>query len=147
MGIALGGSGLPMLKHLADEIEAVAARDGDRGEAVPKVMNADIVVEPGRRPHVARMRKLAGRIRSLTRDFGGGETAGFVVAPKRLPSRSSHPISHRIPRYAVGCAGMIGRRIGHEISDFTNGAIQKRTGRDGWQRITKPLHCHCANPA
>ena len=47
MGIALGGSGLTMAKYLADEVEAVAAGYGDRGEAVPKVMNADIV-EPGR---------------------------------------------------------------------------------------------------
>ena len=36
-----------MPEHLADEIEAVAARHGDRGEAVPKVMNADII-EPSR---------------------------------------------------------------------------------------------------
>jgi hypothetical protein len=49
MGVALGGSGLTMPEHLADEIEAVAARHGDRGEAVPKVMNADIP-EPGRPP-------------------------------------------------------------------------------------------------
>jgi hypothetical protein len=46
MGVALGGSGLTMAEHLANEIEAVAAGYGDRGEAVPKVMNADIV-EPG----------------------------------------------------------------------------------------------------
>ena len=38
-----------MPEHHADEVEAGAARHGDRGEAVPKVMNADIV-EPGRRP-------------------------------------------------------------------------------------------------
>jgi hypothetical protein len=38
-----------MPEHLANEITAVAARYGDRGEAVPKVMNADIV-EPGRSP-------------------------------------------------------------------------------------------------
>jgi hypothetical protein len=49
MGIALGGSGLTVPEHLANEIKAVAARDGDRGEAVPKVMNADIV-ESGRPP-------------------------------------------------------------------------------------------------
>jgi len=38
---------MTMPKYLADEVEAVAAGYGDRGEAVPKVMNADIV-EPGR---------------------------------------------------------------------------------------------------
>ena len=47
-----------MPEHLANDIEAVAAGYGDRGEAVPKVMNAEIF-EPGRRPDVARMRKLA----------------------------------------------------------------------------------------
>ena len=47
VSVALGGSGLTMPKYLADEVEAVAAGYGDRGEAVPKVMNADIV-EPGR---------------------------------------------------------------------------------------------------
>jgi hypothetical protein len=36
-----------MPEHLANEIEAVAAGHGDRGEAVPKVMNAEIV-EPAR---------------------------------------------------------------------------------------------------
>jgi len=40
-----------MPEHLANKIEAVAARHGDRGEAVPKVMNADIV-EPVHRPDV-----------------------------------------------------------------------------------------------
>ena len=40
MGVPLGGWGLTMSEHLADEVEAVAARYGDRGEAVPKVMNA-----------------------------------------------------------------------------------------------------------
>ena len=39
-----------MPKYLADEVEAAAAGYGDRGEAVPKVMNAGIV-EPGRRPN------------------------------------------------------------------------------------------------
>ena len=34
---------------------------------------------------------------------------------------------------------MNGRHNGHEMSDFPNGAIQKRTGRDERQRITKPL--------
>ena len=43
------GSGLTMPKHLTNEIEAVAAGHGDRGEAVPKVMNADIR-EPDRPP-------------------------------------------------------------------------------------------------
>jgi hypothetical protein len=49
MGIALGSLGLTMPEHLADEVEAVVARYGDRGEAVPKVMNSDIG-KPGRRP-------------------------------------------------------------------------------------------------
>jgi len=48
MGVALGGSGLRLPEHLADEIETISARLGDRGEAVPKVMNADIL-EPGSR--------------------------------------------------------------------------------------------------
>ena len=38
---------MTMPEHLANEIEAVAAGHGDRGEAVPKVMNAEIF-EPGR---------------------------------------------------------------------------------------------------
>jgi hypothetical protein len=76
--------------------------------------------------------------RSKPLDLGG---------PERLPSRRSHRISHRIPRYAVGRSGMNGRHNGHETSDFPYGATQKRTGRDERQRITKPLHCHCANPA
>jgi len=33
-GVAVGGSGLAMPEHLADEIEAVAAQYGDRREAV-----------------------------------------------------------------------------------------------------------------
>jgi hypothetical protein len=49
MGVALGGSGLTMAEHLADEVKAVTAGNGDRGETVPKVMNADIV-EPGLPP-------------------------------------------------------------------------------------------------
>jgi hypothetical protein len=49
MGVAFGGSGLTMPEHLANEIEAVTTGHGDRGDAVPKVMNADIV-EPGRPP-------------------------------------------------------------------------------------------------
>ena len=43
MGVPLGGWGLTMPEHLAEEVAAVAAGYGDRGEAVPKVMNADIV--------------------------------------------------------------------------------------------------------
>ena len=54
MGVTLGGSGLTMPGYLADEVEAVAARDGDRGEAVPKVMNADIVESS----HVAKRRRI-----------------------------------------------------------------------------------------
>jgi hypothetical protein len=42
MGVALGGSGLTMPEHLADEGEAVAARYGDRGKAVRKVVKSDI---------------------------------------------------------------------------------------------------------
>jgi hypothetical protein len=34
---------------------------------------------------------------------------------------------------------MNGRHNGHEMSDFPNGATQKRTGRDERQRITKPV--------
>jgi hypothetical protein len=68
--------------------------------------------------------------RSKSLDLGG---------PEHLPSRRSHRISHRIPRYAVGHSGMNGRHNGHEMSDFTNGATQKRTGRDERQRITKPV--------
>ena len=40
MGVALGGSELAMPKYLADEVEAVAARYGDRGKAVPKVLKS-----------------------------------------------------------------------------------------------------------
>jgi hypothetical protein len=36
MSVPLGGAGLAVPDYLADEIEAVAARHGDRGEAVPK---------------------------------------------------------------------------------------------------------------
>jgi hypothetical protein len=36
MGVALGGSGLTPPEHLADEVEAVAARYGDRGEEMPR---------------------------------------------------------------------------------------------------------------
>jgi hypothetical protein len=56
MGVALGGSGLTMPEHLANEVEAVAARHGDRGEAVPKVMNADIIESS----HVAKRRSVSG---------------------------------------------------------------------------------------
>jgi hypothetical protein len=45
-----------MPKHLTNEIEAVAAGHGDRGEAVPKVMNADIVESS----HVAKRRSVSG---------------------------------------------------------------------------------------
>ena len=81
MGVALGGSGLTMPEYVADEVKAVAARYSDRGEAVPKVMDADIV-EPSSRPDVAIMQKFAGRIiRSSARGFGAVETARFLVAP------------------------------------------------------------------
>ena len=56
MGVALGGWGLTMPEHLADKIEAVAARHGDRGEAVLQVMNADIVESS----HVAKRRSVSG---------------------------------------------------------------------------------------
>ena len=45
-----------MPEHLADEVEAVAARYGDRGEAVPKVMNTEIVESS----HVAKRRFVSG---------------------------------------------------------------------------------------
>ena len=45
-----------MAKYLADEVEAVAAGYGDRGEAVPKVMNTEIVESS----HVAKRRFVSG---------------------------------------------------------------------------------------
>jgi hypothetical protein len=48
MAVALGAPELRLPEHLVGEIETISARLGDRGEAVPKVMNAEIV-EPGSR--------------------------------------------------------------------------------------------------
>jgi hypothetical protein len=59
----------------------------------------------------------------------------------------SHRISHPNSGYGVGLAGMKHREDGHEVPDFPNYTDRHGTCRDRWQRITKPLHCHCANPA
>ncbi len=57
------------------------------------------------------------------------------------------PNSHPTPDYAVGLDGMNGPLDGREVVDFPNGKEWKITAWDGRQRITKPLHDHCANPA
>jgi len=62
-------------------------------------------------------------------------------------ANSSHPISHPTSDYSVGSDGTISRGCGHEVPDFRDRTEQLATSRDGRQRITKPLHCHCANPA
>jgi hypothetical protein len=60
---------------------------------------------------------------------------------------ASHPNSHPTSDYAVGLGGMNACRDGEEVVDFPDRKERRATGRDGRQRITKPLHCHCANPA
>jgi hypothetical protein len=42
---------------------------------------------------------------------------------------------------------MNGGLDGKEVVDFSDRKEWEITAWDGWQRITKPLHCHCANPA
>jgi hypothetical protein len=115
-------------------------RHVDRGEAVPKVVRA-YIGEPGSRADVAKIAESSPTDPIMKRGFVAVEPADLWWPPKRRPYRRSHRISHRISRYAVGCTGMVGRHTGHEMSDFSNGAIQKPTGRDGRQRITKPLRC------
>ena len=87
-----------MPEHLADEIEAVAARHGDRGEAVPKVMNADII-EPSRPTDVLpgllnademSVAALGGQnvwVARLSRQFGTRETLAAWRGPGGVPRR------------------------------------------------------------
>jgi len=42
---------------------------------------------------------------------------------------------------------MNSRLDGKEVVDFPNRKEWETTAWDGRQRITKPLHYHCANPA
>ncbi len=87
MGIALGGSGLTMPEHLANDIEAVAAGYGDRGEAVPKVMNADIV-ESGRRPD------------ALPGLLDADEMSVAAFGGKSVSERADAPSGNRLSRAA-----------------------------------------------
>lgn len=64
-----------------------------------------------------------------------------------VSTSTSHPIPHRNSDGVVGRDGMKGLRHGQQATDFLHKTGQESTGRDGQQRITKPLHCHCANPA
>jgi hypothetical protein len=111
MGVPLGGWGLTMSEHLADEVEAVAARYGDRGEAVPKVMNAT-----SSSPAVARTRcqgfwmpAKCPSPRSTGRTYGlpswrgssasarsAGAPSGTVLAPVLLSGSIRQPRSKSI---------------------------------------------------
>ena len=81
-----------MPKHLADEVEAGATRHGDRGEAVPKVMNADIV-EPGRLP--GRVDSASGCRRNVDRSAGRAERMGcFPCTANRSAREAQGPKRH-----------------------------------------------------
>jgi hypothetical protein len=71
------------------------------------------------------------RTRSVTAFVNPGpvKSCCFVVMP-RLPMNAS----------AWAMRSLSGRSA-------TGAAWYGPGRRDGWQRITKPLHCHCANPA
>jgi hypothetical protein len=62
-------------------------------------------------------------------------------------SLTSHPISHPNSYRAAGFHGMAVRPGGSKRTEFQDGAECEEMRRDKQQRITKPLHCHCANPA
>src|SRR5260370_26140202 len=103
MGIALGGSGLTMPEHLANDIEAVAAGYGDRGEAVPKVMNADIV-ESGRRPDA-----LPGLLNADEMSFAAlsGQNVWGAVLSRQLGQRAKR---ERPKPHGLGPGLLSGRR-------------------------------------
>jgi hypothetical protein len=102
MGIALSASGLTMPKYLADEVEAAAAGYGDRGEAVPKVMNAGIV-EPGRRPNA-----LPGLLNADEMSFAAlsGQNVWGAVLSRQLGQRAKR---ERPKRHGLGPGLLSGR--------------------------------------
>jgi hypothetical protein len=98
MRVPLGGAGLAVPEHLADEIEAVAARHGNRGEAVPKVMNADIA-EPGRTPDA-----LPGLLNAdeMSVTALGGQNVWAALLSRQLGKRAKRGC----PKQNGFCAGL-----------------------------------------
>jgi hypothetical protein len=102
MGIALGGSGLAMPEHLADEIQTSPARYGDRGEAVPKIMDPDIV-ERGACPNA--LPRLLNADKMSVAAFGRENIrAAFVMRQFRQRAKRGRSERNRDPspaRFAV----------------------------------------------
>jgi hypothetical protein len=105
-----------------------------------------------RRGPAARMAQRPARKdqREKTSEKGCSRWMGDVIG--RLPPPSSnksasewsgqvpHPISDPISDYAVELHGTNSRHDGEEVADFPHRKGRGATGRDGQQRITKPLH-------
>ena len=86
--------------------------------------------------------------RPLRPDFRPhGPALRACALPRTSQALVPHPISHPISDYAVGFGGTDRRHVRHKVADSRDGMERRTTGRNSRQRITKPLHCHCANPA
>jgi hypothetical protein len=111
--VPLGGAGLAVPEHLADEVVAVAARHGDGGEAVPKVVNSEIV-EPGGPPGGA-AKAFGCRRNQAGRTYGLPSWCGSSAGPEAVPlwdtpgyCQLGRPSAQPIRGSLVPPAGVIG---------------------------------------